>query len=62
MYKYELHSHTAKVSACSRMREQQKNKLYLENVYDGIIDTDLFLNGNSRVDRRLPYEEEIEAF
>ena len=62
MYKYELHCHTAKVSACSRMGAEELVELYLENGYDGIFVTDHFLNGNTTVDRRLPYEEEIEAF
>ena len=62
MYKYELHCHTAKVSACSRMGAEELVELYLENGYDGIFVTDHFLNGNTTVDRRLPDEEEIEAF
>ena len=62
MYKYELHCHTAKVSARSRMGAEELVELYLENGYDGIFVTDHFLNGNTTVDRRLPYEEEIEAF
>mgnify|MGYP000842334657 CR=1 FL=1 len=54
MYKYELHCHTAKVSACSRMGAEELVELYLENGYDGIFVTDHFLNGNTTVDRRLP--------
>ena len=54
MYKYELHCHTAKVSACSRMGAEELVELYLENGYDGIFVTDHFLNVNTTVDRRLP--------
>ena len=57
MYRYELHCHTAKVSACSRLSAREMVDLYLANGYDGIFVTDHFLNGNTTVDKSLPYRD-----
>ena len=62
MYRYELHCHTAKVSACSRLSAREMVDLYLANGYDGIFVTDHFLNGNTTVDKSLPYREAVARF
>lgn len=65
MYKYELHCHTAKTSACASLSAEDAVALYLANGYDGIVVTDHFLNGNTTVHRDLPngsYEEKIDAY
>lgn len=62
MYRYELHCHTAKTSACSRLSAGEMVSLYLANGYDGIFVTDHFLNGNTTVDKSLPYREAVERF
>ena len=62
MYRYELHCHTARTSACSRLSAQELVDLYLANGYDGIFVTDHFLNGNTTVDKTLPYREAVERF
>ena len=62
MYRYELHCHTAKVSACSRLSAREMVDLYLANGYDGIFVTDHFLNGNTTVDKSLPYREAVAQF
>ena len=64
-YKYELHCHTARTSACGSMSAGDIVELYLANGYDGVVITDHFLNGNTTVNRELPsgyYEEKIEMF
>ncbi|MGN1234907.1 MAG: PHP domain-containing protein [Christensenellaceae bacterium] len=65
MYKYELHCHTARTSACSRLRAEEIVELFLANGYTGVFITDHFLNGNTTVNQTLPlapYERKIEEF
>lgn len=62
MYLYETHCHTARTSACSRLGAEEMAELYVKNGYTGIFVTDHFLNGNTTVDKSLPYEEAIEEF
>ncbi len=62
MYIYETHCHTNLVSACSDFTPEQIVELYVKNGYAGLFVTDHFLNGNTTVDRSLPYEEQIDAF
>lgn len=65
MYKYELHCHTARTSACSSLSAEDMVELYLANGYDGLVVTDHFLNGNTTVHRELPdgtYEQKVELF
>lgn len=61
-YKYETHCHTATGSACSRFTAEEIVEVYEANGYSGVCITDHFLNGNTTVDRTLPYEEQIEEF
>lgn len=65
MYKYELHCHTARTSACSSLRAEEIVDMYVANGYDGVVITDHFLNGNTTVNRELPfgtYEQKIDLF
>lgn len=65
MYKYELHCHTGTTSACGSMTADEIVDLYLANGYDGVVITDHFLNGNTRVHSILPdgtYAEKIDLF
>ena len=62
MYLYETHCHTAKASACSRLSPEETVELYLCNGYSGIFVTDHFLNGNTTVDKRLPFAKAVERF
>ncbi|MCR5154976.1 MAG: PHP domain-containing protein [Lachnospiraceae bacterium] len=61
-YKYDLHVHTYEASACASMTAAEQVKKYKEAGYDGIITTDHFFGGNTRVDRSLPWKEKIEAY
>lgn len=65
MYKYELHCHTARTSACATLKAREIVDLFVANGYTGVFVTDHFLNGNTTVNRLLPfasYEEKIEEF
>ncbi len=65
MYRYELHCHTARSSACASLTPEEIVNVYTANGYTGVFVTDHFLNGNTTVNRRLPnacYEEKIEEF
>lgn len=65
MYKYEMHCHTGTTSACGSMSAEDIVNLYLANGYDGVVITDHFLNGNTRVNHIIPngtYEEKIDLF
>lgn len=62
MYRYEMHCHTKYTSACSRLDAATLVGMYLENGYDGVVVTDHFLNGNTTVDRSLPWERQIDDF
>lgn len=65
MFRYELHCHTARTSACASMSAEEIVELYLANGFDGVVITDHFLNGNTTVNYERPngsYEEKIELF
>ncbi len=62
MYLYETHCHTKRTSACSRLTADDIVEVYLKNGYTGVFITDHFINGNTTVDRSLPYGEQIREF
>ena len=62
MYLLETHCHTKYTSACSRLDAETLVSLYLQNGYSGVVVTDHFLNGNTTVDRTLPWERQIDDF
>ncbi|MDE6273795.1 MAG: PHP domain-containing protein [Clostridiales bacterium] len=62
MYRYETHLHTTTVSACSYFQPQQVVEKFVRLGYKGIFVTDHFLNGNTTVDRKLPYSQQIEKY
>ena len=62
MYLLETHCHTKYTSACSRLDAETLVSLYLQNGYSGVVVTDHFLNGNTTVDRALPWERQIDDF
>ena len=61
-YKYELHLHTRVAAACGRLTPEEVVKLYTAMGYTGIFITEHFLNGNSSVDRSLPWAEKIDRY
>lgn len=62
MYRYETHCHISSVSACSRLSPEDAAELYTRNGYAGLFVTDHFLNGNTAVNRNLPYRDQIHEF
>ena len=53
-YRYDLHVHTYEGSACARSLAADIADFYKAKGYDGIVITDHFWTGNTRVDRDLP--------
>ena len=62
MYKYETHMHTAEGSLCSNSYAADMADKYKAEGYTGIIVTDHFYNGNTCIDRSLPWREWIELY
>ncbi len=58
----ETHMHTSQSSACGMGTPEEMVMAYKNAGYDGIIVTDHFMNGNSSVDRSLPWEEQIDLY
>ncbi len=61
-YVYETHLHTSQASACARSTGAEMARACHEAGYTGIMVTDHFFYGNSRVDRSLPWRDWVEAF
>ncbi len=61
-YKYELHLHTCLGSACAVAHGQEYITHYKKLGYQGIFVTDHFYLGNSCVDRRLAWEDWVNAY
>lgn len=62
MFKYETHLHTAPVSKCARATVRENLEFYKGLGYDGVFITNHFLDGNINIDKKLPYEEQIEFY
>ncbi|MCD8094971.1 MAG: histidinol-phosphatase [Ruminococcus sp.] len=62
MFRTETHLHTAECSACTSASGSEQAQHYKELGYDTIIVTDHFLNGNTTIDRSLPWSEKMELF
>lgn len=62
MFKYETHLHTKQGSACAVNTGAEMVRAHKEKGYTGVFITDHFFNGNSAVDRSLPWKEKIELF
>ena len=61
-YLYETHMHTCYGSACGISTGKEHVRFYKDQGYTGIIITDHFFGGNTRVPRDLPWEERIDLF
>ncbi len=61
-YKIETHLHTSQASACAVSTGAEMAVAHKQKGYDGIIITDHFFNGNTAIDRKLPWEERVELF
>ena len=61
-YKYETHMHTSEGSACAYSTAAEMIRAHKELGYTGVFVTDHFFNGNTSIDRSLPWPEKVEAF
>ncbi len=61
-FKYEMHMHTSQSSACAHNTAEEMARMYKLQGYTGIVVTDHFFNGNTAVNRRLPWKEKVYAF
>ena len=62
LYKYETHCHTSETSRCARTSGAEMARAYKEMGYTGLIISDHFLNGNTTVDKTLPWEQQVAEF
>ena len=61
-YLYETHLHTCQASACGVSTGREHARFYKERGFTGIIMTDHFFGGNTRINRELPWERRIDEF
>ena len=61
-YIYETHLHTVEASACGKVPGKDYITYMQDLGYAGIIVTDHFFNGNSRVPKDLPWEDRVEQY
>ena len=61
-YKYETHLHTSQGSACSGTSAECQVRALKALGYQGAFITDHFFNGNTAVDRRLPWDIKVHLF
>lgn len=59
---YETHLHTRDASACGASSAEEHVRAHHDAGYTGLVLTDHFFNGNTAIDRELPWPERIEAF
>ncbi len=62
MFLTETHLHTAEGSACASASGAEQADQYKALGYDTIIITDHFINGNTAVDRSLPWDKQMDAY
>ena len=61
-YKYETHLHTSEASLCGANTGAELARFYKELGYQGLVVTDHFFNGNTAIDRSLPWEEKVAQY
>ena len=62
LFLYETHTHTRESSACGRATGAETARAHKAGGYTGIIITDHFYHGNTRVDRSLPWTAWVAGF
>ena len=62
MYKFEIHLHTNSCSACAVSSPCEMLDAAKEHGYSGIVITNHFYHGNTRVDRNLDWKEFVGAY
>ena len=62
MYIYEMHQHTLACSDCANLPAKELPAAIRARGFAGVVMTNHFFHGNSRVDRELPWEEFVVAY
>lgn len=62
LYRYETHCHGSQCSACASSTTQELVRAYKAAGYTGMVLTDHFIFGNTAVNRRLPWDDQMMAF
>ncbi len=62
MYLYELHCHDNAVSACGHWTPEEMVRFYANRGYAGIVVSNHLMNGNCKVDRSLPWQDQVEMY
>ncbi len=62
MFKFEIHLHSAGTSACGKSTATEMIDAAKQHGYAGIVMTNHFYQGNTCVDRKLPWEEFVNAY
>ncbi len=62
MYLYELHCHSNVGSRCGQWSPEELVESYAARGYSGVVITEHFMNGNSSVDRDLPWNQQVEQY
>ena len=62
LYKYEMHLHTSEASLCGMNSAVEMVRAQKQAGYAGCVVTDHFFNGNTAIDRSLPWEQKVRAF
>lgn len=61
-FKYQLHCHTSPCSHCADMTPKEFAESLAQSGYSGACITNHFFNGNSGIDRSLPWQEFVKAY
>ena len=59
---YETHLHTCEASACGKVHGEDYIPYMMAKGFSGIIVTDHFFNGNTRVPSNLPWRDRVEMY
>lgn len=62
LYKYQMHCHTSPCSHCAEMSPSDLCKALYDANYNGCVLTNHFFNGNTGIDRTLPWEEFVSFY
>ncbi|MCQ2534407.1 MAG: PHP domain-containing protein [Clostridia bacterium] len=61
-FRLELHLHTSEASKCSHIDARTAVRMYKELGFDGVAITNHFINGNTSIDKNLPWETQMNLF
>ena len=62
MYKYETHLHSLACSGCARATSIEHIDKAIKSGYSGLILTNHFYDGNTCIDRKLPWRDFVDAY